>query len=258
MTHFFQDTVLSGSLLLALPVALLAGLISFFSPCCLPLLPGYLSYATGLSGAEIASGGDVRRGRMLLGSLLFVLGFTAVFVPLGMAAGALGEVGTQLNVHRRTLMVVLGVVVIVLGLFFAGLLRVPFLERTVRIHRLPAVGLAAAPLVGLLFGLGWTPCIGPTLGAIVTIGASDASASRGAVLAGVFALGLGLPFLLAGLAYERATRAFGWLQRRQMLLMRLGGLMLVAVGLAMVTGWWDWAIQGLQIRLIEQFGTGAA
>lgn len=258
MTDFFKETVLSGSLLLALPVALLAGLISFFSPCCLPLLPGYLSYATGLSGAEIASGGGVRRGRMLLGSLLFVLGFSVVFVLFGVTVGAIGQLGGEVLERRRLFVVVLGSIVVLLGLFFAGLLRVPFLQRDVRVHKVPAVGLAAAPLVGLLFGLGWSPCIGPTLGAIISIGASEASATRGAVLAAVFALGLGLPFVLAGLAYERASRAFRWLGRHQMLLMRIGGLMLVAVGLAMVTGWWDWAIQNLQIRLIEHFGTGAA
>ncbi|HSX68153.1 cytochrome c biogenesis CcdA family protein [Nocardioides sp.] len=257
MSDYFQDAVMSGSLVLALPVALLAGLISFFSPCCLPLLPGYLSYATGLSGAEIASGGGVRRGRMFLGSLLFVLGFSAVFVPLGATVGALGDLGTQINTNRRLLTVVLGSVVIVLGLFFAGLLRVPFLQRDVRVHRLPAVGLGAAPLVGLLFGLGWTPCIGPTLGSIIALGFDEANAYRGALLAGVFAFGLGVPFLLAGLAYERATRAFGWLRQHQTLLMRAGGLMLVAVGLAMVTGWWDVAIQWTQVRLIEQFGSGA-
>ena len=257
MTDFFQETVLSGSLLLAVPVALLAGLISFFSPCCLPLLPGYLSYATGLSGAEIAAGG-VRRGRMFLGSLLFVLGFSAVFVLFGVTVGAVGQLGGELLERRRLIVVVLGSVVVVLGLFFAGLLRVPFLQRDVRVHKVPAVGLAAAPLVGLLFGFGWTPCIGPTLGAIISIGASEASATRGAVLAAVFALGLGLPFVLAGLAYERASRAFGWLGRHQMLLMRIGGLMLVAVGVAMITGWWDWAIQTIQIWLIDRVGTGVA
>lgn len=257
MSDFFQDAVLSGSLVLALPVALLAGLISFFSPCCLPLLPGYLSYATGLSGAEIASGGGVRRGRMFLGSLLFVLGFGSVFVALGTTVGALGALGNQLLVHQRTLTVVLGALIIVLGLVFGGLLRIPFLDRDVRFHQLPAVGLAAAPLVGLLFGLGWTPCVGPTLVAITTLGAYEASALRGAVLAAVFAFGLGLPFLVAGLAYERATRAFGWMRKRQQLLMRIGGLMLVAVGVAMVTGWYDWAVQWLQVHLISSFETVA-
>lgn len=248
MSDFFQDTALSGSLVLALPVALLAGLVSFFSPCCLPLLPGYLSYATGLSGAEVASGGG-RRGRMFLGSLLFVLGFASVFVALGTTVGALGAVGDQLLEHQRVITVVLGVVIIVLGLVFAGLLRIPFLQRDLRFHKIPAVGLGAAPLVGVLFGLGWTPCVGPTLGAISTLALNEASAGRGALLAGVFALGLGVPFLLAGLAYDRATHAFGWLRRHQTALMRAGGLMLVLVGVAMVTGWYDWAVQWIQVRL---------
>jgi cytochrome c-type biogenesis protein len=254
--EFFQETALSGSLLLAVPVAVLAGLISFFSPCVLPLLPGYLSYATGLSGAEIATG-DVRRGRMFLGSLLFVLGFAAVFVALGTTVGALGAAGDQLFAHQRLLTVVLGTLVIVLGLVFGGFVRIPFLQRDVRVHKVPAVGLAAAPLVGLLFGLGWTPCIGPTLAAISTLALEGGSPSRGAALAGFYALGLGIPFLLAGLAYERATRAFAWLRRHQTLLMRIGGLMLVLVGLAMVTGWYDWAVQWLQVRLVSNFETVA-
>jgi cytochrome c-type biogenesis protein len=256
VTEFFQETVLGGSLVVALPVALLAGLISFFSPCCLPLLPGYLSYATGLSGAEVAAGG-VRRGRMFLGSLLFVLGFATVFVALGTTVGALGSLGGQLDANRRLITVVLGSVVIVLGLFFAGLLRIPFLQRDVRVHKVPAVGLAAAPVIGFLFGLGWTPCVGPTLGAISLLAVTEGSAARGAILAGVFAFGLGLPFLVAGLAYDRATRAFGWLRRHQVLLMRVGGLMLVLVGLAMVTGWYDWAVQWLQVSLVSNFETVA-
>lgn len=257
MSEFFQETALSGSLVVALPVALLAGLISFFSPCCLPLLPGYLSYATGLSGAEIASGVGVRRGRMFLGSLLFVLGFAAVFVALGTTVGALGAVGDQLLEHRRTLTLVLGAVMVVLGLVFGGWLRIPFLQRDWRIHKVPAVGLAAAPLIGVLFGLGWTPCVGPTLGAISILAGLEGSAGRAAVLSGVFALGLGLPFLVAGLAYDRATRAFGWMRRHQVLLTRIGGLMLVLVGVAMVTGWYDWAVQWLQVRLVSSFETVA-
>ncbi len=254
MTEWFQETVLGGSLVVALPVALLAGLVSFFSPCVLPLLPGYLSYATGLSGAEIAAG-DVRRGRMFLGSLLFVLGFGVVVVAFGTTVGALGALGGQLFAHQRELTVVLGGVVIVLGLVFAGLVRIPFLDRDVRIHKVPAVGLLAAPLVGFLFGLGWTPCVGPTIGAITSMALNEASATRGAILAAVFALGLGLPFILAGLAYQRASRAFGWLRRHQTLLMRLGGLMLVVVGVAMVTGWYDWAVQWLQVHLQTDFET---
>lgn len=248
MGEFFRDSALSGSLALALPVALLAGLISFFSPCVIPLLPGYLSYATGLSGADLE---NAKRGRMLLGSVLFVLGFMVVFVAIGTLFGALGALGEQLIVHRRTITVVLGVVVILMGLAFAGL--VPLLQRDVRVHKVPAVGLAAAPMLGFLFGLGWMPCTGPTLAAISSLSVNEATASRGALLAGVYALGLGLPFIAAGLAYRRMLGAFRFVRRHQVWVTRVGGLMLVLVGLAMVTGWWDWAVQWLQIRMVENF-----
>lgn len=234
MGDAFQEIAASGSLALAIPVALLAGLVSFFSPCVIPLLPGYLSYATGLSGADLAAGeGDRRRGRMLLGSVLFVLGFTVVFVTLGTISGALGD---WLNAWTREITVVLGGVTIVLGLAFAGWL--PFFQREWRVHKVPAVGLAAAPLLGFLFGLGWTPCLGPTLSMILTLGLNEGTAQRGALLAGVYSLGLGIPFILAGLAYRKALGAFSFFKRHQVAVMRIGGLMLVGVGLLMVTGWW--------------------
>lgn len=249
MGDWFRETAASGSLALALPVALVAGLVSFFSPCVIPLLPGYLSYATGLSGADLAAGeADRQRGRMFLGSVLFVLGFATVFVVIGSVFGAIG--GFLLD-WERTITVVLGVVVIVLGLAFAGL--VPLLQRDWRVHTVPAVGLGAAPLLGFLFGLGWTPCIGPTLGAIYTLSLTEATAARGAVLAGVYALGLGVPFVLAGLAYRRALGAVGWVRRHQVWVMRIGGLMLVAVGVLLVTGWWDVMVTWLQVRLISGY-----
>ena len=247
MGDTFGQTAASGSLLLAVPVAVVAGLISFFSPCVIPLLPGYLSYATGLSGADLASG-DAKRGRMFLGSVLFVLGFSVVFVALGAVSGV---VGVWLAVHVRTLNAVLGIVVIVLGLAFIGL--VPFLQRDVRVHKVPAVGLVAAPLLGFLFGLGWTPCVGPTLGVIATLSANTGTAARGAVLSAFYALGLGLPFIAAGLFYERALSAFGFVKRHQAWVTRIGGLMLIAVGLLLLTGWWDWAVQWVQIHLASQF-----
>ena len=247
MGDLFGDTAAGGSLLLAVPVALLAGLISFFSPCVIPLLPGYLSYATGLSGADLAAG-DGRRGRMFLGSVLFVLGFSVVFVALGAVSGA---AGLWLAAHVRTLNVVLGIVVIVLGLAFVGL--VPFLQRDVRVHKVPAVGLVAAPLLGFLFGLGWTPCVGPTLGVIATLSANTGTAGRGALLSAFYALGLGLPFIAAGLFYERALTAFGFVKRHQAWVTRIGGLMLILVGVLLLTGWWDWAVQWVQIHLASQF-----
>jgi cytochrome c-type biogenesis protein len=247
MGDFFRESASSGSLLVAIPVALLAGLVSFFSPCVIPLLPGYLSYATGLSGADLA---DAKRGRMLAGSLLFVLGFTSVFVALGALSGAFGS---ALITHRREITVVMGVLVILLGLAFIGL--VPWLQRDVRVHSVPAVGLAAAPMLGFLFGLGWTPCIGPTLGAILTLSIYEATVARGALPSGVYALGLGLPFVLAGLAYRRALGAFAFVRRHQAWVTRLGGVMLVLVGVLLVTGWWDWIVNWMQVHLIVGFET---
>ncbi len=245
MGEWFSTTAGSGSLALAIPVALLAGLVSFFSPCVIPLLPGYLSYATGLSGADLE---DARRGRMVAGSLLFVLGFASVFVALGTLSGALGG---WLITWQREITVVLGIVTILLGLAFAGL--VPWLQRDVRVHRVPAVGLAAAPLLGLLFGLGWTPCIGPTLAVILNLSINEATAGRGALLSAVYALGLGLPFIAAGLAYRRMLGAFGFVRRHQQWVTRVGGLMLVLVGVLLVTGWWAEIVSWLQIQLISDF-----
>ncbi len=243
MADWFQEQALSGSLLLAVPVALVAGLVSFFSPCVIPLLPGYLSYTTGLSGADL---GSDRRGRMLAGSLLFVAGFTAVFVMLGFAAGALGA---WLVEWSDQLSFVLGMLMILLGLAFAGWLPY-FSQREWRVHSIPAVGLAAAPLIGFLFGLGWTPCLGPTLAAINVLSINEATAQRGALLSGVYAIGLGIPFVVAALLYRRALGAFGWVRRHQVWVMRLGGLMLVAVGLLLVTGWWGEMVTWLQVHLI--------
>lgn len=245
MSEWFQETALSGSLILALPVALLAGLISFFSPCVIPLLPGYLSYATGLSGADLP---DAKRSRMVLGAVLFVLGFSVFFVLLGSLTGA---AGAWLFTHTRQLNVVLGIIVILLGIAFLG--AVPFLQRDWRIHRVPAVGLAAAPLVGFLFGVGWSPCVGPTLGAINALSVNEATAARGAVLAAVFALGMGLPFIAAALAYRRMLRAFAVIRRHQQLIVRIGGVMMIAVGILLVTGWWDVLVQWLQAQVIDGF-----
>jgi cytochrome c-type biogenesis protein len=243
MGDWFQHQAASGSLLLAVPVALIAGLVSFFSPCVIPLLPGYLSYATGLSGADLE---DARRGRMLAGSLLFVLGFSVVYVLLGWVSGS---VGAWLVDWRHQLEVALGIITILLGLAFVGL--VPFLQRDVRVHSVPAVGLAAAPLLGFLFGVGWTPCIGPTLAAITNLELNEATAGRGALLAGIYCLGLGVPFIVAALAYRRALGAFALIRRHQQWVTRLGGAMLVLVGLALLTGWWDQAVTWLQIHLVS-------
>ena len=228
---WFHGTVLSGSLLLALPVASLAGLVSFFSPCVVPLLPGYLSYATGLSGVDLE---NARRGRMLLGSFLFVLGFSFVFVAYGALFGSLGE---WLITYTRQLSIVLGLLTILLGVAFIGV--VPWLQRDVRVHKVPAVGLAAAPLLGVLFGLGWTPCIGPTLTAVTALALNEGTAGRGALLSLAYSIGLGLPFLIAGVAFRRMLGAVRWVRRHQLWVTRFGGALLIVVGLLLVTGIWD-------------------
>lgn len=250
MVDWFRDQAAVGPLALAVPVAALAGLVSFFSPCVIPLLPGYLSYATGLSGADLANGeAGRRRGRMLLGSVLFVLGFATVFVIVGATFGGLSNwLGTNSDVISR----VMGALLILLGLVFAG--AVPWLQREWRIHTVPAVGLGAAPLIGALFALGWAPCVGPTYAVILNLAYSDGTAGRGALLSACYALGLGIPFIVVGLFYGRALRALGFVRRHQQLVMRLGGAMLVVIGLLLVTGWWDWAVQWLQVRVVDGVG----
>ncbi len=228
---WFASTALSGSLLLAIPVALVAGLVSFFSPCVVPLLPGYLSYATGLSGADLE---NAKRGRMVLGSSLFVLGFSAVFVAMGTAVGALGD---WLIVYSREISMVLGGFTIVVGLAFLG--AVPWFQRDMRVHKVPAVGLSAAPLLGVLFGLGWTPCIGPTLSAVQALAFTEGTAGRGALLSLVYSLGLGLPFIVAALAFRKMLGTVSWVRRHQVWVTRIGGIMLVLVGVLLVTGIWD-------------------
>lgn len=247
----FGRTVTSGSMLLAVPVALLAGLVSFASPCVLPLVPGYLGYLGGMAGSAASgpsrasgTGGTATvvrtapaRSRVLAGVALFVAGFTAVFVVYGVLAGSLGS---ALHRWQDPVTRVLGVVVILMGLSFLGL--VPFLQNERRLHLAPRAGLWGAPLLGVTFGLGWTPCIGPTLAAILTLSLGDGSALRGGLLAVAFCVGLGLPFLLVALGVESSTRMLGFLRRHRLAMMRFGGAMLVVLGVALVTGVWnDWA-----------------
>ncbi|MFK0258032.1 cytochrome c biogenesis CcdA family protein [Streptomyces sp. NPDC090445] len=234
-----NTTVLSGALLLALPISVLAGLVSFFSPCVLPLVPGYLSYVTGISGADLA---EARRGRMVAGASLFILGFTAVFVSTG---ALFGQFGNVLLGNREIISRVMGGLVIVLGLFFMG--AIPGLTmREFRFHRKPTAGLLGAPLLGVLFGVGWTPCMGPTLAAVSTLSLDQASAGRGALLTVAYCLGLGLPFILAAVAFRRALGAFGWVKKHYAWVMRIGGGMLILTGLLLVTGLWSSIVSDMQ------------
>jgi cytochrome c-type biogenesis protein len=226
------DVVLSGAMIPALLIAFAAGMIAFASPCVLPLAPGYLSYVTGLTGAEIASGTG-KRSRLLLGTGLFVLGFSVVFVSYGLI---FGSIGARLLMYETTINRIMGVVVIVMGLAFMG--AIPGLQREWRIHRMPTWTIAGAPLLGVLFGLGWTPCIGPTLAAVQGLAFSEGSAARGALLSFAYCLGLGLPFILLALAFSRFIGAVTWLREHSMLISRIGGAMLVLVGLLLISGIW--------------------
>lgn len=234
---------LPSSLLAALPLAFAAGFVSFVSPCVLPLLPGYLAFLGGATGRIEGKSG---RGRAVLGALAFVLGFALVFVSFGAIFGGLGS---SLRTHQRGLEIVFGVVTIVLGFFFAGWWPSSWLQREHRVHHMPRASILGAALLGFLFALGWTPCIGPTLGAILGLAAtSGASAVRGSILAFVYCLGLGLPFVVAALATEWMASVSTWLRRHSKIIGRVGGLMLIVIGVLEVTGAWHVFVLWLQVH----------
>lgn len=237
MSDWIQQAV-GGSVLLALPIALLAGLVSFFSPCVLPLLPGYLSYATGLGATEITAGTG-RRRQVFAGTLGFVAGLAVVFVATGALAGTLGAVLVE---WQRPLSIGAGVLSIVLGLVFTGWLPVAGWRPNVA----PRLGVAASPLLGIVFALGWTPCIGPALSVVLSLALNEATALRGGVLSFAFALGLGLPFVVFGMAFDRLSGTLDWVKRHHRRIQIAGGVTMMAVGVLLVTGWWEVLVAGLR------------
>jgi cytochrome c-type biogenesis protein len=301
--------VSSGPLLLAIPVAAAAGAVTFLSPCVLPLVPGYLSYITGMSGVSAAGARDSgnadprsgarghpgftqtgsgepgsgepgsgapagsagaaatatavaapapgrsltrpSRRRAVIGALLFICGFSLLFAVEGLAVGG---IGTALLGHEAVLSRVLGSLLIVLGLLFAGVFdRFSVSGRIVKPSLRPRAGLASAPLLGVLFGIGWTPCAGPTLAAVLTLSATTGTAARGAVLAFVYGLGIGIPFLVVAFAVERGVTLFDFARRHARLITRIGGLLLVAVGLLEVTGAWSSAMLWLKVHWLASY-----
>jgi cytochrome c-type biogenesis protein len=281
-----ENLVSTGPLILAMPVAAAAGAVTFLSPCCLPLVPGYLSYITGMSGAGAAreaaasagssagaetvavsaggvttattvtasaAPGTAPAGRAVAGTALFVVGFSAVFAIYGLAVGGLGQL---LRAHDTGLTQVLGGVTIVLGLMFAGAFdRFSFAGRIFRPSARPRAGLAGAPLLGVMFGFGWTPCIGPTLTAVLTLSASSGTAARGAFLAFIYGLGLGIPFLIVAAAFQRAVNVLGFFRRNARLVSRIGGALLVVVGALEVSGAWTSAIAWLHTHWFSGYST---
>jgi cytochrome c-type biogenesis protein len=297
-----EHLVQAGPLILAAPIAAAAGALTFLSPCVLPLVPGYLSYVTGMSGTDAQQAGAATservavapdgtavaparpaprpgpasgalgrpgpasqpataagrtgaarptRGRTLLGTSLFVLGFSLVFATEGLAFGGLGLV---LKRHEAGVTQLLGGVTIVLGLLFAGVFdRFPITGRIARPAIRPRAGLIGAPLLGVLFAVSWTPCVGPTLSAVLSLALTSGTAVRGAVLAFLYGLGLGIPFIIVALAFQRGMTAFQFARRHAQLIARIGGGLLVLVGILEVTGAWNAALLWLQVHWLGSY-----
>ena len=263
MGDYFHSTASSGPLVLAIVFAALAGLVSILSPCVLPLVPGYLSYVTGLAGADLDTTKPVEegagdgstvavqtrsatrvRGRILAGTSLFVLGIAVVYTLL---AVTVVNIGFTLRTHERALDVVLGVMIIVLGLGYLG--WIPGLQREARISKLPAAGLIGAPIFGGIFALSWVPCTGPTLSAVLSLAATSGETGRAVVLVLAYCLGLGIPFVVFGLFFRKLLGVFRAVRRNSRWVTRVGGVLLVLVGVALVTGGWDHFLVWLKTSL---------
>ncbi|GAA2120248.1 cytochrome c biogenesis CcdA family protein [Kocuria atrinae] len=243
----FAEVILDGSLIAALPVALLAGLVSFASPCVLPLVPGYLGYVTGLTGVDLQ---DQKRGRVFMGVLLFVLGFSAVFVLMSVVLAQLGAFAWFLG--QQWIMVVLGILVILMGVVFMG--GFSWFQRDRKIERRPPPGLWGAPLLGMTFGLGWAPCIGPTFAAVQALVYVDgASTGKAVILTTAYCLGLGIPFVLIALALRRGMGAMKFFRQHRLTLQRVGGAVLVLIGLAMATGVWSALVSWIQAEFVTDW-----
>ena len=226
MHSFFVDQIFTGNLIVAMFVAAIAGVISFFSPCVLPLVPGYLSYAAGMS--EVRS-----RGRVALGSLLFVIGFSTLFISYGVLFGSLGA---KINCHSNIISIILGLLTIFMGVVF--LFNQKF-YRSFKPTWKTRTGLVGAPVLGFLFGIGWTPCIGPTLGAVQALSFETSSALRGAVLSFAYCLGLGVPFLLVGIFFDQSQKLRRFISRHGNRLTLVGGIFLILIGILQVSGLWN-------------------
>ena len=242
------EIIFNGQLLAAIPIALLAGLVSFASPCVLPLVPGYLGYVGGMSNGARGKTAPAR-SRVLLGAVLFVLGFSLVFVLIGAFAGTVGAFVVR---WEDIITRVLGVVVIVMGLVFIG--QFSFLQRTVKSNFRPATGLAGAPILGVVFAVGWTPCLGPTLAGVISLaaGTEGTTAARGVTLIVAYCLGLGLPFIVLALGSAKALRGVGWLRTHARTVQIVGGVLLMVVGIALVTGAWDLFVSWVRDAFISE------